>query len=235
MPASIQLVASPLAVNCDQRDYTSLMVRVTDAAGNAVPDGTVVTFSALGGRVPGHGVTHDGIAKTVAVFGSAFYDPTRPNLLVQSGPLLAGLRISCAGATDCVVSPPPSDGDVCATPTAYVPPLATDTATATAPSTTTPTATPTVTGTPTPTATASRTASATRTAVAAGTVVPARTPPLPRCADVNGDGRVNWRDLLVETNAVARHSGKMRYDLNGDGSVDARDLRVVVRHLGRRC
>jgi hypothetical protein len=56
-----------------------------------------------------------------------------------------------------------------------------------------------------------------------------------KCADVNGDGRVNSKDLLNILFAIVRHSHDPRYDINGDGSVDLRDALAAVFQFGRRC
>ena len=118
-------------------------------------------------------------------------------------------------------------------------------------------------GTPTPTKTAVPTRIATRTVTPprTATVAPARTatvtPPrtatvAPRrtptrvpsatstrtpqsCADVTGDSRVDWRDIVAEARALLRGDHNARYDANRDGRVDVRDLRLIVLQLGRRC
>lgn len=135
-----------------------------------------------------------------------------------------------------------------AVPTTTCPAVPSCVATATCeatPSCLTPTATDTPTSTPVPTtsrtpersATASRTAAPTRTVVLTRTAVPTRTPTrVPaRCADVTGDGRVNWRDVAAEAWALRHRSRNVRYDVNHDGRVNLRDMQLIFDQLGRRC
>ena len=108
-----------------------------------------------------------------------------------------------------------------------VPPSATSTVVATATNTPAPAATA--------TAVVTRTVAPTRTVVATRTAVPATATPAPhrRCADVNGNGRVDVRDVL----AIVRHLGShsARHDIDGDGRVDWYDVMIAIRRLRRRC
>jgi chitinase len=132
-----------------------------------------------------------------------------------------------------------------ATPTATstptpVPPTATSTPTPvplTATSTPTPVP-PTATSTPTP---RPPMATSTPTPAPAKTAHPSRTPtptPIPhpgRCADVDGDGRVTWKDVRLIAKAIHEGSKDPRFDVDGDGKVTFRDLRVALFQLGRKC
>lgn len=62
---------------------------------------------------------------------------------------------------------------------------------------------------------------------------PAHPPPVTPCADVDGNGKVNWTDLFL----IARHlhSTNATYDVDRDGRVDLDDLRIAQRQLGKRC
>ncbi len=66
-----------------------------------------------------------------------------------------------------------------------------------------------------------------------GAVAHAQQPP--RCADLNGDGRVGFADALAELHALRRRLTDARYDINRDGSVTWLDLAALVRQFGRRC
>lgn len=98
------------------------------------------------------------------------------------------------------------------------PPTPTPTATDTPRPSDTPTATPTPTPTDTPPPTSTRTP-----------------PPGAPCADVTGDGIVNFADVF----AVVRHLGRKRfdpaYDVDGDGRVTGRDVALTIRQFGRTC
>lgn len=149
------------------------------------------------------------------------------------------------------------------TPTSTVTPTATprETATSTRTGTTTPTSTSIATATVTQTAapTSSRTSVASRTAVPTHTPIVTstarpgssptasrRTPTMvpsatrrPSCrGDLDADGEVTTRDLLLETRHLMRH-GPMAagepYDVNGDGRSDLGDLWAIIVRLGRRC
>jgi hypothetical protein len=113
---------------------------------------------------------------------------------------------------------------------------ATNTPTNTAvPATDTPTNTPTNTAVPatdTPTKTPTTTAVP---ATATQTPVATATPQAPSScrADVDGDGRVTFRDLLLVLRAIGGHD--VRYDVDGSGRVTLADAWIVARQLGRRC
>jgi hypothetical protein len=47
-------------------------------------------------------------------------------------------------------------------------------------------------------------------------------------ADVSGDGRVGFWDVLLESQAVVLHSAAQRFDVNGDGVVDAGDVLAIL-------
>jgi uncharacterized protein (DUF2141 family) len=64
--------------------------------------------------------------------------------------------------------------------------------------------------------------------------------------DVNGDGKVDMRDLGIVAKAFGSHCANYQYvgepaspnwnplcDLNGDGKVDMRDLAIVAAHFGQ--
>ncbi len=90
--------------------------------------------------------------------------------------------------------------------------------------TNTPTATPTDTATPTPTVTSTPTP--TRTAT------PTATPRPSRCLDLNGDSKVDGRDVAIVVRALFTRPGQRRWnpvaDVNKDGKVDFADLRLVI-------
>lgn len=61
-------------------------------------------------------------------------------------------------------------------------------------------------------------------------------PAFAKTGDVNGDGRVDLKDIAL----VARHFGSTpgqptwdaRCDLNGDGQINMLDLAILARHFG---
>jgi Dockerin type I domain len=64
--------------------------------------------------------------------------------------------------------------------------------------------------------------------------------PRPICTgDVNGDGLVNVRDLVLVARRMGTRVGERRYDarfdLNRDGRINVRDLMIVIRRLGAIC
>jgi hypothetical protein len=88
-----------------------------------------------------------------------------------------------------------------------------------------------------PTSTNTATPTPTDTAVPTATSSPT---PRPVCVgDVNGDGVVNVRDLVL----VARHTGtnvgdrryNSTYDLNHDGRITVRDVMMILERLGATC
>ena len=100
-----------------------------------------------------------------------------------------------------------------------------------------PTASPTITETPTRSPTNTHTVTPTRTATQMPTATPSPTPPpAPTvCGDVDGDGRVTWRDIVAEALALRFGRYDSRYDVNRDGRVNFEDLVIVVHQLGRPC
>ena len=56
-------------------------------------------------------------------------------------------------------------------------------------------------------------------------------------ADSNGDGHVDYHDLLTVAGSYGRHAGDGRFnsdaDLNGDGVVDYKDLLILAANYGR--
>jgi len=78
-------------------------------------------------------------------------------------------------------------------------------------------------------------ATPTKTKAPSHTPTATRTPRADRCADVDGSGRVSWRDVSLIARAIGRGSEDPRYDFNGDGRVTFKDLRVALYQLGRKC
>lgn len=169
-PASIQITPDPLAIACDGVQSDTLTVRVTDAKGRAVPDGTQVLFKGIGiaSAVPGQAVTKRGVASTELRPSFAQPFDTTIDVLIRVGQLDVSARIPCRGV--CPISPPvtsppcvpppspPVSPPPCApSPPSVSPPCATPTATcnpaSSPPSGRPPCPTPTVTPTPLPTAT----------------------------------------------------------------------------------
>lgn len=119
----------------------------------------------------------------------------------------------------------------------------------TLPPTCTPTHSPTSTDTPTPSATATSTPTATSTetvtptstvtATATVTNTPTPTPKPPCIGDVNDDGIVDVRDLVLVAGHMGSHVGDRRYDprfdLNHDGRINVHDLMIVLRRRGTVC
>jgi hypothetical protein len=56
-----------------------------------------------------------------------------------------------------------------------------------------------------------------------------------RCGDLDGNGVVGIRDMVILLFAIHRDIEKERFDINRDGVVDARDLVALARQLGQRC
>jgi len=179
---------------------------------------------------------------------------------VRSVTITVGVPTATPTNTPTPVPPTPTNTPTSAPPTAThtptpVPPTPTGTATAVPPtSTRTPTplpptataAPPTATHTPTAppateppkTATATKTpkiATPTKTKAPKHTPTATRTPRPERCADVDGNGRVNWRDVYRIALAIANHSTDPLYDINGDGRVSFKDLRIALFQIGRKC
>ena len=57
--------------------------------------------------------------------------------------------------------------------------------------------------------------------------------------DINGDGQVGWRDLLILAMAYGSIEGEPGYvpeaDFNSDGKIDWKDLLVLARNYGKTC
>jgi len=121
-PASIQLTPDPLVIQCDGNDHSTLTVRITDAKGRAVADGTTVYFWAYNGNTtPYQAQTKGGSASASVSFYSDIFPPGE-NVHVEVGALQAGIRIRCFPDSNQPPSPPCSVGSPpasppCATPT----------------------------------------------------------------------------------------------------------------------
>ncbi len=96
----IDIRANPLTIECNGSDRSVVTVRLFDANGDPVPDGTWVYFSPYNGYAdPWSAQTTNGYAKTqVSFYGDIF--PYGPNLIVESGLLQAGIRIRCNPQSD---------------------------------------------------------------------------------------------------------------------------------------
>lgn len=53
-------------------------------------------------------------------------------------------------------------------------------------------------------------------------------------ADVNGDGKVNSKDLIAEMKAISAKSKDEKYDVNGDGKVDTKDLTRIMKEVNNK-
>jgi len=55
--------------------------------------------------------------------------------------------------------------------------------------------------------------------------------------DINGDGKIDGRDLVLIAKCFGSHLGDARYnpncDINNDGKVDGRDITIVAKYFGR--
>ncbi|MGD0029071.1 MAG: dockerin type I domain-containing protein [Candidatus Bathyarchaeia archaeon] len=55
--------------------------------------------------------------------------------------------------------------------------------------------------------------------------------------DLNGDGKVDGKDVAIVAKAFGAYPGHPRWDstadLNGDGVVDALDLAIVAKNFGK--
>jgi len=131
-------------------------------------------------------------------------------------------------------TPTPTDTPT-PTPTPTDTPTPTPTDTPTPTPTETPTPTPTETYTPTPTETYTPTATATDapSPTDTPTVTPSPTPPLECRGDVDRDGDVDVRDLVLVAKALFTRPGQSRWnpaaDVNDDGRVNVEDLMIVLR------
>jgi hypothetical protein len=124
-PASIQLTPDPLVIQCDGLDHSTLTVRITDANGHPVADGTYVSFWAYNGNTtPSSAQTNRGVVSTSVSFYGDIFAPG-PNVNVDVGPLEAGIRIRCFPESNRPPSPPPcspsppSVSPPCPTPTPF--------------------------------------------------------------------------------------------------------------------
>jgi hypothetical protein len=85
--------------------------------------------------------------------------------------------------------------------------------------------------TPTPTATSTLSPTATPTLTP-----PTATPrPAAPCADVDGNGKVNIKDLVRIARHIPRKRFDARYDVNGDGRINIVDVLIAFHQLGTRC
>jgi hypothetical protein len=75
---------------------------------------------------------------------------------------------------------------------------------------------------------------ATPTPTATSTPTPTPTPSA-LCADVDGNGKVNVKDVVQIARHILRRRFDARYDVNGDGRINVKDLLIAVRQLGTRC
>ncbi|HYM15100.1 MAG TPA: hypothetical protein VEZ14_06035 [Dehalococcoidia bacterium] len=120
-PASIQITPDPLEVTCDPSHSETLTVRLTDARGAVVADGTRVLFQSYGVAQPqpAEALTKRGIATTqLRPTYAPAYDTTI-DVRVQAGALNVVARIPCRGA--CPISPP-AGSPPCVPPTPPVSP-----------------------------------------------------------------------------------------------------------------
>jgi hypothetical protein len=182
------------------------------------------------------------------IFQFATGTPDQPGLLVDPGAHSASASVDIEVTLPTTDTPTPSPtATATATNTPTPTAIPTDTPTVTPSSTNTPTQTPTDTPTVTPTITPvptntakptnTSTASTTATNTPTKTVTPVQTstPQASRCADVTGDGRVNWIDVFVELRAILQHTKAQHYDLNSDGRVNLLDLFFMARQFGSHC
>jgi hypothetical protein len=110
VPASIQLTPDPLAITCDGVDFSTITVRVTDARGKAVPDGTIVHFDArFGSTDPVEAATNRGEASTEArFFTAALQFPGETAVDVFVGDLRASIGVDCFRPEPCNPFSPPA-------------------------------------------------------------------------------------------------------------------------------
>ncbi len=96
--ASITLAPSPRVIACDSADASTVTVRIEDAQGRAVPDGTIVHFDAVYGYAdPVEAATRRGEAATdVRFYPYAQNYPGRTELRVFASGLRAAVGIDCA-------------------------------------------------------------------------------------------------------------------------------------------
>jgi hypothetical protein len=54
--------------------------------------------------------------------------------------------------------------------------------------------------------------------------------------DVNGDGKVDIKDILIVAKAYGSNPGDPNYDpradVNGDSKIDIKDILIVAKHYG---
>jgi hypothetical protein len=118
-PAGVQIAADPLVIDCDGSHASRVTVRLFDAAGAPVADGTFVAAHAYNGDVtPGKTSTVGGAAEFNVRFYSDLFPPG-PNVIVDSGAFEAGIRVRCVPNSQCPLSPPASVSPPCSTPTPF--------------------------------------------------------------------------------------------------------------------
>ena len=118
-PAGVQIAADPLVIDCDGSHASRVTVRLFDAAGAPVADGTFVAAHAYNGDVtPGKTSTVGGAAEFNVRFSSDLFPPG-PNVIVDSGAFEAGIRVRCVPNSQCPLSPPASVSPPCSTPTPF--------------------------------------------------------------------------------------------------------------------
>lgn len=96
--ASITLAPSPRVIACDGADASTVTVRIEDAQGRTVPDGTIVHFDAVYGYAdPVEAATRRGEAATdVRFYPYAQNYPGRTELRVFANGMRASVGIDCA-------------------------------------------------------------------------------------------------------------------------------------------
>ena len=118
-PAGIHIAADPLVIKCDGNQTSRVTVRLFDATGTPVADGTFVSAYAYNGdTAPLSTSTQGGAAEFSVRFYSDIFPPG-PNVIVDSGAFEAGIRVRCVPNSQCPLSPPTSVSPPCATPTPY--------------------------------------------------------------------------------------------------------------------
>ncbi len=119
-PASITLKADPLLITCDGRQSSEVSGTLFDASGSPVPDGTFVSFTTYNGNAQPQSeyTKNGGHFQTSVVFYSGLF-PYGPNVVVDAGPLEAGIRVRCVPNSGCPLSPPASVSPPCGSPTPY--------------------------------------------------------------------------------------------------------------------
>ncbi len=112
-PASVELMPLPDEIICDGQQASRLQVRVRDAVGSFVNEGTPVDFTGIGGGSVSASVatTSHGIAAVDVGAQNPASDPFRPfSIRVDVGRLEATIRVLCLPPGACPPSPPSSGG-----------------------------------------------------------------------------------------------------------------------------